>query len=375
MAKVTAAEFRHSNHDPQGQWCLLLGPEHELKLRARSAIINRLVAPEDRGYAVETMTLAKGARAAAVIRAAQTPAMLGATRVVVVESIENLSAGEQRELARGLQAAPSTTVILVEGARGQHGDDRPRGGDRAGRLSRELMEAVADAGSVVECHTPTRDDAAAWVAAEAHALGAAIKPATAAMLVERVGADLGRLSREVEKLSLLAVGDEGITTQHIEEATAPTPEDNIFAVGDAIGVGDGDRALAALRDLMLYQGVEPTTALAFIARQLRLIWQARVLLDAGWRGGAEVPAAAQALLPERNDIRQYLGGRRWLVNRLLGQARRFPWPRLIHAVRRVLTAELSLKGVGAGISDPRIALEMLALDLCRWDGRSATGEG
>jgi len=364
MPRYSAAEFRQKDCDPQGQWCLLYGPEHELKLRLRDAMITRLVAPEDREYAVETITVVRSAKAALITGSAQTVSMLSPARVLVVDLIENLSPSEQRDLARNLRATPGTLVILIASSHRRRPGDR---GDRGGRLSKELIAAVLEAGSVVECRAPTRDEAVAWVTAEARAQGSGIKPAAAALLVERVGLDLGRLSREIEKLALSSGTPGQITRQDIEEATPRTPQDNIFALGDAIGGGDADQAMAVLRDLLHYQGVEPMTALMFIARQLRLVWQAKIMLDAGWRGGAEAPEKAQALLPQGSEILEYLDGRRWLVNRLLGQARRFDWPQLAYAVRRVLAAELSLKGLGEAAADPRAALDMLVLDLC-WRG-------
>lgn len=365
MPKLSAADFEAQGADPQGQWCLLYGPEYELKVRLRAAIINRVIAPEEREYAVETIAVAKSAKAASIVNSAQTASAFTAARVVVVDNIENLANAEQRELAKHLSAAAGTTVILVEGAGGTRASDERFGSDRKGRLSTELIKAIAEAGSAVECRPPIRQEAAAWVVEYARSLGASIRPAVAALLVERVGLDVGRLAREVEKLALLAAGEAGITKQHIDEATARTPEDNIFAVGDAIGGGDIDQALSILRDLLQFQGVEPTTALAFIARQFRLIWQAKVLLDAGWRSGQDAPQQALEQLPEDADILRYLDGRRWLADRLAGQARRFTWAQMAHAIRRVLEAELALKGISGGISDPQLALEMLVVDLTR----------
>lgn len=368
MPKLSAAEFGKRDCDPQGQWCLLYGSEYELKVRLREGIVERVVAPAERDYAVETIAAGRGAKAADILGRARTASALTAARVLVVDAIENLPNPEQRALARGLAAAPGTTVVLIESTRASRGGEgRPGADDRKGRLSAELIKAVAEAGSVVECAPPGREEAAASVREHAQALGSSIRPAAAALLVERVGLDLGLLAREVEKLALLAQEGE-ITRQHVEEATPRTPEDNIFAVGDAIGAGDVDQAVAVLRDLMQYQGVEPTTALAFIARQFRLIWQTKVLLDAGWRPGREVPNQAQSLLAEGADVLRYLDGRRWLVNRLAGQARRFSWAQLAQAVRRLLAAELALKGIAEGIGDPRIALEVLVVDLCRRRG-------
>jgi hypothetical protein len=175
--------------------------------------------------------------------------MLSPARVLVADGIENLSPAEQRQLARNLRAAPGTLVILIASSRGRRPGDR---GDRGDHLSRELMSAVSQAGSVVECRAPTREEAVAWVTAEARALGSVIKPAAAVLLVERVGADLGRLSREIEKLSLCSRTPGQISRQDIEEATPRTPQDNIFALGDAIGGGDGDDVVVGV-----LQGVEP----------------------------------------------------------------------------------------------------------------------
>src|ERR1051325_11697202 len=78
-----------------------------------------------------------------------------------------------------------------------------------------------------------------------------VEARAAAMLVDAVGNDLGRIDTELEKLAL-AAGGEGrpITPALVQSMTGLTREEEFWAIQSALLTGDAGAALAQLRELV-----------------------------------------------------------------------------------------------------------------------------
>ena len=113
--------------------------------------------------------------------------------------------------------------------------------------------------------------------------GQTIEPPALQLLLTRAGTELRRLQIEVDKLSLL-IGDRGvIRVADVELLTPKLAEESVFRLADAVAARNGALALAVLRELMEGQLESPYRIFPLIIRQFRLIWQTKVLLDAGWK--------------------------------------------------------------------------------------------
>jgi DNA polymerase-3 subunit delta len=109
---------------------------------------------------------------------------------------------------------------------------------------------------------------------------------------------------------------------------APSREESVFALMDAVAEGRGRDAFGLLRQ-MLYQGEAPLGIMALLARQVRVPVLGRDTLDAG--GGPDrLAAAAGGLHP-------------YVARRMLGQARAFAEPDLEAALEAVWEAEWAVK--------------------------------
>jgi DNA polymerase III subunit delta len=160
-----------------------------------------------------------------------------------------------------------------------------------------------------------------------------------------VGADLGQLTDAIERLVLYAAGRE-VSAEDVEAVVTSTRTRSVFELSDAIGEGDAARALAALGSLL--KAREPgLRILAMIARQVRLLLQARGLLDEK----ANKYRMAEALkLPP------------FVVDKLESQARRFDIASLVDMHRAVYRTDQLLKS--SKVEDDRW-LESLVLELAR----------
>jgi DNA polymerase-3 subunit delta len=137
---------------------------------------------------------------------------------------------------------------------------------------------------VVEFKRFDADQARVELASMAKRMKLSIDPAAAALLVEALAANVGRIATELEKLSLY-VGDGGKVT--IEEIQALVPDaraSTVFALVNALGRGDRTRAMASL-DALCRENEYLPLSLAFLSTQYR---QALAVRRAGLQSPQQV---------------------------------------------------------------------------------------
>jgi DNA polymerase III subunit delta len=147
-------------------------------------------------------------------------------------------------------------------------------------------------------------------------------------------------------------GAGAITRADVEAVVPESAEYSIFTLVDAVSEGNAALALQTLRGLRARN--EPVhRILALLARQVRLVWEARLLMED--RDGHE-------RLPREPDLTRLPP---FVQNKAKRQAQRFSWPKLQRALRLILDRDLALKGVEGPPVDEDEALETLIIALCR----------
>jgi DNA polymerase III delta subunit len=210
----------------------------------------------------------------------------------------------------------------------------------------------------------SEDEAQAWVRETLQGWGQTIEPAALQTLITRTGTELRRLQIEVEKLSLMVGDGKKIRAADVELMTPKQAEESVFHLADAVAARDAARALGILRELLEDQLESPYRLFPMLVRQFRLIWQTKVMLDAGWRPKSDPMQlqTAVAMLPE-NSILSMLSG--WMGTRLAQQARGLSWTQLAHAYEALLECDMASKAIeGVPRQEMDIALEMLCAKLC-----------
>lgn len=358
MARLGRGEFERKGYKMQGAWCLLCGPDEWRKQVAVDAVVKRAL-PSDSPDAMPAELDGEGLTASTVIASAQTPALFGGACVTVVHGVQAMRAEEQEALAKSLhRAAPGATVLLIAAA--------PEEGDGGRRVHLGLVEAVEKVGSVVEFDHPKREEAVKWVTAHAARLGSTIQPAAANHLVEMVGENLLELEKETEKLSLFAAGEKQITRAHVDQVVPRRLEDAVFEMAEAVADGKPGRALQLVDDMFAFrprsrQREVALGLLGMIAGQFRLIWDAKRLIEAGWKPGDGLSEAQSALLA-KPDAWFWQPRGAWKAQRLVKQAARLAWPQLAAAVDMLAEADLAAKE--GDVDSQRLAIERLIVSLC-----------
>ncbi len=358
MAKTSSSSF-----DPTCPLTLVYGSAATLRQRFVEQIVEQKLPEAEREWGLVILH-APEAGVEGIVGQLGSGSLMADSRVIVVREVDKLTNAAQKSLAGGLTGlSPDTTLVLDA----QSSTDYRRKGPPVAAALRKILES---GGQIVEASVPSDRDLPAWVADEVRARGKRMPAVVARAFVEIVGNNVEAMVNEIEKL-ITYVGPERneIEVDDVQAVVIGERENTVFDLVDAIGIRDARTALSVLPDLLPASGVQGAAMpiLAMIARQLRLVWQARALSAAGVNLERPGPAADQwaERLPSEHNFFDATKGRGFLVRRYSSQARSFSDVQLVKAFVKVSEADLALKGQSDERMDDRLALETLIISLCR----------
>ena len=342
---------------------LLWGNAQILKERALAELVGAVLDPSEREYGLIRLD-ADEAGLDGIVGELQSGSLMAPQRLVVVHDITGLTNAQQKKLAKRLTPQPGLTVVMIAS---KEASERSYG---KAPVAADLRRAIEAAGQIVQLSAPRERQLPGWAVQEMEALGKAMQFDAAALLCENVAGDIDRLVREVEKLAAYVGERPDVTVADVEAVSVRFSQADIFTLMDAIGQKDAATALRLL-DGVLEEGADMGEFLGFLgmlARQLRLIWQARYLHQCKVPAGAtrNLPDEIASRLPERhNFVEATSGNRGWLAEKFTRQAALFTDAQLARALDGLCQADLALKGGGGKRLDERTVIELLIAQLCR----------
>ncbi|MCX6029658.1 MAG: DNA polymerase III subunit delta [Chloroflexi bacterium] len=230
---------------------------------------------------------------------------------------------------------PTTELVLVE-------EDTIGGGT----VLRRLMELQGEGkAKVILCAKPRRNELPDWIRARARLRKVKLDPSAVADLADFVGDELRQLDQELLKLADYAGDGRAITRADVRRLVPATRAASVFELADALGMGDAPTAARLMQHALDVDGEPALRLLAMIARQYRLLLQAKALQAQGAR-----PA----------DIGRTLEVAEWTVPKLLTQAGRHTFAALERAMGRILAADEAIK---TGKMGDREAMDVLLAEL------------
>jgi len=250
--------------------CLFLGREGYQRKKCREALAAAAAGEPEILDASETAL-------AAILDDARAMSLFASERLIFVVNAESAlprsnrsaaAAEDDEEAAVGpgdsgildsymRDPTPGVTMVFEASRWDFEGDEKTKN-DRA----RKFYGAIPD---VVEFRRFTPDEARGELDRVARAMKVQLDPAAAESLVEALGADMGRISVELEKLSTYG---KPIHADDLPLLVPDARQSTIFALVNALGRRDRARALTAL-DALVRAGEYLPLALTFLGTQFR----------------------------------------------------------------------------------------------------------
>ncbi len=347
---------------------LLMGSDEFQKRMALDKILQQLVDPDFRDFDLEELD-GETATSERIISGLSTPPLGGGRRVVLVRFANKIDPEEQRKLARMIDSIPSTGCLILVNPAAEKSDGKPKKGSE---VIADLSKAARKVGEVHEFGTGSYRDkterAREFAKSQIDASGKQISADALAFLVQRVGDDFAIIASEVQKLIDWTGDRERINREDVEAVTTETPEEKIFRFLDAIASRNTALALQLLDNMLETSDdiqADASRTLAMIARQFRLIWQARMLLEAGVKRleKSAVPKQILAALPSESNLLDVIERQPWQAGKLTTQAKSFSQTNLRKCFDAIARADAAMKGIEGSVEDPRTVMRLLVIEL------------
>ena len=334
---------------------VLLGDEIYLYERCRRAVLDTLVDPAMRDFALAEIDLAETSIFEALDRA-QTPSLMAPFQVLFLRNVKTLygRGAKKDEFAAldGYWRSPNPQALLIFVADHLHlpADLRRMDMQDKDRYER-IRETLGEWCGMVELVRVEETDAMRWLVAEAEKHGCALEADAARELADALGADMMLMASELEKLLLYTGERRRITLGDVETMVLGAKQRSLYELTDAISAKDRPRALALLQGLLNASDGGEESAIGHLYMLARTFRQMLVILEKNVRDSR---AIWQAL---------WQGFRMppFAADDLIRQARRYKSRRdLTRALRLIARADLELR---SSPPDKRLVLERLVLAL------------
>ena len=247
--------------------CVVYGKNTYLRRQELARIVKRELAGGDPALNLSRWDGAQ-ANIAQVLDDVRTFSMLGDRRVVIVDDADALVSKHREVLQRYTQSpADSGCLVLVCASF----DARTR-----------LYKTVKTRGEAVECKPLQGRALIAWLGAAARdAHQQRLSPEAATRLCDHVGTSQEGLAAELAKLALYVTPRSEITAGDVDAVVGNYREQTIFAVMDAIAIGDTRTALNEWQQVLATDRAAPGRAIGGLAWGVRRLLDARRKLDQG----------------------------------------------------------------------------------------------
>jgi len=184
-----------------------------------------------------------------------------------------------------------------------------------------------------------------WILDKAREMGGVFENQAAQLLASYLDEDPRLAKKEIEKLLIYVDFSRPVTESDVNSLVSDVRQGDIFEMVDAVGYGDGKKAMFMLRRLL--EDNKPLTLFGMVVRQFRLLIQVRELMD-------EDPAQ------DHIKIAQKIGSHPYPIQKIMPQAKLFTTPQLKTIYHQLSDIDQSIKTFQL---EEELALDLLIASL------------
>lgn len=340
-ATIAALDYlAHPAKHPVTGVCAVFGDEAFLKRQVLAEIKSQVLSGDDADFSVSVFD-GREVVLRDVMDALATRALFGGGRhLVIVEEADDFVSQNRAALEDYVARSKSDSVLVLD--------------VKQWASTTRLAKSLSENGLQVECKFPPAARLTKFLTTwSKRQHGAELDPAAAELLVESVEADLGLLDQELAKLAASVPPGGVIKPELVSQVVVGWRAQTVWAMLDAALSGQSRVALVQL-DHLLLAGEAPIALLAQIGASLRRFAAATRVI--------EQAEQARRRITLRSALTE-AGVKPFVLARAEEQLRRLGRPRAKELYRRLLEADLALKGVSSSPARARLVLEELIVRL------------
>ncbi len=342
MASISKEELRNSLKRREfAPVYLLFGAESYLRDLAAKFIADLALADSSLREFNEIEHSLKDDKIEYALADAEQLPMMSSRRVVKISNVvvsansnkDNLKEEDEAVLERYLTRPAETSIVIFIA------DEL----DKRRKISKILLEKSI----AVEFTTLKDFELRKWIRDKAKEFDTEIDEKAANSLIALLGADIRKITVEIEKLAVAALPDRLITEELIESLVPNSREISNFDLTDRLLEGNRSKALQVLKKI-LDDGAEPLMIIGLIASNFHRLFLAKELMSQG---------------VERKEVGRIMKLPPFKQEDFLATARRADATKLSRIMQRIAAADLAVKTSKA---TPRLQIEMLVCELTRF---------
>ncbi len=277
-------------------------------------------------------------RLEAVKGEAMTIPFLSKRRMLILESPLVLAKKSRDKFKEFLNLVPETTaLILIEDVL-----SAPKKGTH---WLLDWVQQNPDLGWSKQFSLPTGPAMTRWIEDQALALGGKFDQGAAELLASFIDEDPRLAKMEIIKLLTYVDHARPVTEEDVHYLVSDVRQGDVFEMVDAIGYGDGKKAMFMLRRLL--EDSDPLPLFGMIVRQFRLLIQVKELVD-------ENPAQ------DHYSIAKTIGSHPYPIQKLMPQVKLFNLAQLKKIFHQLSEVDQALK---TGQLEGGLALDLLIASL------------
>jgi len=287
----------------------------------------------------QTVLYGKDTDMATILNAAKRYPMMSDYQLIVVKEAQDLKwtketegSSKEAEFVQNYFEKPLASTILVLGFKYANFDKR-----------KKIFKSITKSGLVFQSD-PVRDyKLAQWIEELVKEKGAKIAPQAAALMAEYLGADLSKISNELEKLMLNVSKETTIDTDHIQRNIGISKEYNVFELQKALAA----RNVLKSNQIINYFADNPkANPMVMVMANLNSYFS-KIL--------------KYHYLQNKNDAAKELGVNPYFVKDYEAAARNYSLPKVFDIISLLREYDLKSKGVDStgNVTDGELLKELL----------------
>lgn len=303
----------------------LMGEEPYYIDQISAYIDQNLLSEEEKGFN-QTVLYGRDVRLDEVISQAKRYPMMAERQVVIVKEAQDLSReilatfDNKKNILEAYAENPQQTTVLVFCYKYKKLDKR-----------KKVYKNIAKAGVIMESKKLYENQVGDWIKKAMISRGYTIEPKAAHMLVEFLGTDLGKISNEIDKLTIVLPKGSTITPAVIEQNIGISKDFNNFELRKAVGARD---VLKAHRIINYFSQNPKDNPMVLTITLLFGFFQSLMILHG-------IPAK------DKNTVAKALKVNPFFVGEYISAAKNYPMKQVSHIINLLRDADVKSKGVGA----------------------------
>ncbi len=265
-----------------------------------------------------------------IVSSAKRYPMMADKQVIIVKEAQDLSRNIEKLVSYAEN--PQLTTVLVLNYKYKKLDKR-----------KKLCKAIAKSGLLFESKKLYENQVSDWIRRVLSGKKYQIEPKASQMLVEFLGADLSKISNELDKLLLILPKERIITASHIEDNIGISKDFNNFELRKSLG----EKNIVKANRIINYFSENPKNNPLVMTISLLNSFFTQLLMFHALQDKS------------KNAVAKAIGVSPYFVDEYFLAARNYPMRKVASIIALLREADVKSKGVGANQSQNDILKELL----------------